>query len=422
MSQGLISAAVIVMVVSCVFALAMVCLRFIQSAALRHAVLSLGLLVACLAPLIRWIAPLRVEVAAPIAPVAPVFRGIESAALADPHIVIENVWVIENVLMGLWVCGVLFVLLPVAGGLIGLIRLRRMSAPYETTVVDMKMLTRRVNLQRPVDVRLGHSKLATSPLTWGIFRPAILLPADATGWSADRLEAVLLHELAHIRRLDCLWRLLARLACALFWFNPLVWIVARRHAAETELAADRLAISTGIRSSIYADALLAAAFHQRTRLNALTLSHAGKADIESRILAVLSNHSGNANSSVIIGSAGSVAIAFLVVACIQPHSSAIRPVTQNTGFSRPVVDEPISPSSPRPADTHKQSSDPHLNPESRDYIYAREVDPRFNPDAREYIYHKEIDPRLNPDSREYIYGKEIAPRDNPDSREYVPRT
>ena len=74
---------------------------------------------------------------------------------------------------------------------------------------------------------------------WGLLAPnVILLPADADSWGEDRLRAVLLHELAHIRRNDWESRLIAQIMCAVYWFNPLVWFAARRMQVEAERACD----------------------------------------------------------------------------------------------------------------------------------------------------------------------------------------
>lgn len=107
-------------------------------------------------------------------------------------------------------------------------------------------------------VRLREGSVAT-PVVSGIFRPAILLPQGARHWDSFHRQTVLLHELAHVRRRDCLWQQIAGLACALFWFHPLVWRVAARMCREQELACDDLALSAGIDRRAYADLLLHAA-------------------------------------------------------------------------------------------------------------------------------------------------------------------
>ncbi len=69
---------------------------------------------------------------------------------------------------------------------------------------------------------------AAMPLTWGILHPVLLLPEEANLWPIDRRRAVLLHELAHVRRRDCLTQWLGLAACAAYWFNPQVWWAASR--------------------------------------------------------------------------------------------------------------------------------------------------------------------------------------------------
>ena len=70
-----------------------------------------------------------------------------------------------------------------------------------------------------------------------------MLPVAAQDWSDEQLRSVLLHELAHIKRRDVLGQLLAQFACALHWFNPLVWFAAWRLHVERERACDDLVLA-----------------------------------------------------------------------------------------------------------------------------------------------------------------------------------
>jgi len=94
------------------------------------------------------------------------------------------------------------------------------------------------------------------PMTWGIRRPAILLPADANDWTDDRRRDVLLHELAHVKRHDFLVQLIARVACAVYWFHPLAWLAATRLREERERACDDQVLRAGATPSAYATHLL----------------------------------------------------------------------------------------------------------------------------------------------------------------------
>src|SRR3546814_2039916 len=75
-----------------------------------------------------------------------------------------------------------------------------------------------------------------SPISWGVLRPTIVLSPHAVA-AVGEAEAIIAHELAHVARLDWAKLLAARLACALFWFNPLVWMLARESHQLREEAA-----------------------------------------------------------------------------------------------------------------------------------------------------------------------------------------
>src|SRR5690606_23535039 len=113
---------------------------------------------------------------------------------------------------------------------------------------------RRLGIRRRVRLRLLGPDAV--PMTWGVFRPVIMLPAGSMTWPGGRLRAVLLHELAHVARLDVLAHAAARLACAVFWFHPGIWYAARAMRREAESACDDRVLLAGVRPVDYAAELL----------------------------------------------------------------------------------------------------------------------------------------------------------------------
>lgn len=94
-----------------------------------------------------------------------------------------------------------------------------------------------------------------SPCAAGVCRPVILVPDDWCERPRSQRDPILLHELAHHRRRDPLWRWIGSLACALHWFNPLVWWLARRHALQAETACDAAVLAGGVAPECYANLL-----------------------------------------------------------------------------------------------------------------------------------------------------------------------
>lgn len=113
--------------------------------------------------------------------------------------------------------------------------------------------------------RVIESKECTVPFTTGILTPCVVVPPDFTTWHRSTIRAILLHELAHVRRHDVLTRVVADVACALNWFNPLVWLCARTCASEAEFACDDAVVQARVDPSVYAKQLvkLARAFRGR---------------------------------------------------------------------------------------------------------------------------------------------------------------
>jgi beta-lactamase regulating signal transducer with metallopeptidase domain len=160
------------------------------------------------------------------------------------------------VAIGVWLTGVVIVLSSMTIGRLALWRLSRSTHALQGAGWAVLLGGLRVTLKIRRPVLLVQSSNRVMPATWGWWRPIILLPAEAGHWSLDRRRMVLLHELAHVKRWDCLTQTIAGIAGALYWFNPLVWLAARRMCVERERACDDLALRGGWKPSEYATHLV----------------------------------------------------------------------------------------------------------------------------------------------------------------------
>jgi beta-lactamase regulating signal transducer with metallopeptidase domain len=171
--------------------------------------------------------------AQPVQPIlggAPAVRSLSAQALP--------------LLVEFWLAGVLFFTLRTAGSLIYLERLRRAAS----TSVAPKLLAKcrelqaRLGLQRVI--RFCECRWLDAPAVIGWFRPVVLLPVRAlTGLTEDQIEAVIAHELAHIRRFDAFVNLFQVIAESLLFFHPAVWWLNKRVRTEREHCCDDVAIA-----------------------------------------------------------------------------------------------------------------------------------------------------------------------------------
>jgi beta-lactamase regulating signal transducer with metallopeptidase domain len=156
--------------------------------------------------------------------------------------------------IALYCAGVAAILLPtvIARGRLAITRRRAVR------LTEQRWLRRLREAGNSIAVSTSAVQLAASPdvavpVTWGVWRPVILLPDAAVDWPDDRLQAVLRHELVHVGAHDSAMRLAARVACAVFWFHPGVWWMARRFDADAEEASDDRVLLSGVRASDYAE-------------------------------------------------------------------------------------------------------------------------------------------------------------------------
>jgi beta-lactamase regulating signal transducer with metallopeptidase domain len=173
----------------------------------------------------------RVEIAAPnIAPhpdALTIVYGITSAPQsAQPFA--------QTALIALWIAG---------GTLLALYFMRahykfrkemKESLPVEHALVKA-WLSRHKSI-RPISVR--QSDKIRSPLTYGVFRPVILLPAEASFLDDDKLRYILAHEDIHIRRFDYVWKFVFAAVLCIYWFHPLVWLMYVLANRDIELSCD----------------------------------------------------------------------------------------------------------------------------------------------------------------------------------------
>jgi beta-lactamase regulating signal transducer with metallopeptidase domain len=214
---------------------------------------------------------------------------IRVADLAPRHQAAGSDWI--QLALAAYVAGVLVALVPTA---IASIRARRMLSRARVLdgdpswVSDFEDSRLRFDVRR--EVRLFGSREVDVPMTWGFLRPVILMPSAAGGWTRQERRMVLRHELAHVRGGDWAFGLAARFACALYWFHPGAWWIARSLRRDTERAADDRVISSGVARSDYAELLIAASMAgmKAPRVEtALALSGRGRGPLRARLTAIL---------------------------------------------------------------------------------------------------------------------------------------
>ena len=172
-----------------------------------------------------------------------------------------------------WALGLSAYLLVVSGllcwVLAGRLRIRRWLKEGEAVINSRVLDTFRQAGERlglPGEIPVLEHPGVPAPLTCGILYPVIILPIDfAGGLSGTELRAVALHELAHVRRHDTVVFTLVSLLRAVFFFQPLLWIAARRISCLAELDCDRVALETGEDPAAYAELLTRIAFRLSDR-------------------------------------------------------------------------------------------------------------------------------------------------------------
>ncbi len=234
----------------------------------------------------------------------------------------------------LWGLGTALVIAWAAFGRVGLALIERRSAAVTSDpwreIVDATRV--QLGVRRPIAI-YQNDKVG-APMTWGMLRPVLVVPPESVSWSNALRQSVAAHEVAHVARRDYLIQLMATLACAVYWFHPLAWFMARRMRQAAERACDDQVLALGATGDEYAAHLIGVARSARhLRLSgAVAIGMARPSTLEGRIVAVLdearsrSTPGATARRTV----AGVTALALIVV-------GTVRPVAATPVESEPIV-------------------------------------------------------------------------------------
>jgi len=182
-----------------------------------------------------------------------------------------------------------------------------------------------------------------TPMTWGVFRPVILVPEYVEDWSAEQRDMVIRHERAHIERRDWLWQGFAQVMTAVFWFHPLVWLALVQIRKEAEHAADDATLATGVQAPDYADRLLAVARQLSGPSTIAGVAMVRRPALMSRIAAILDT----ARTRSSAGSGARIGVVLATLALLIPLSAfQNRPIYHagEDGVTPPSVAHKVDPS------------------------------------------------------------------------------
>jgi beta-lactamase regulating signal transducer with metallopeptidase domain len=240
------------------------------------------------------------------------------------------------VLAGLWLLGCVAVLVRLALGTATVSRMaiRGQRVTDEKWLGLLHRLAVTLNISRPLTLLRGDA--LGVPVTWGIVYPIVLLPDDADAWPEERRRYVLVHEMAHVKRLDAFTQLIAQFSLAIFWFNPLVWVAAQQMRRERENACDDYVLTHGTKPSEYATDLLQLVQdidtegHRAAAPAFAALAMARRSEFEGRMLSILNpriRRTGLGRKGVVMGLLSTLIIAAPLAAFSPFSTSQPRPLS-----------------------------------------------------------------------------------------------
>jgi bla regulator protein BlaR1 len=267
-------------------------------ASVRHLLLTCTFMVLLALPIATFVAPsfsLNVEDKAPPQSVkqltvVPSETSTETRTVNLPGSTSSRVQSItssaKTIVWVVWLSGAALLLVKLATSLLRLRAIRRSAIPSLEINERLQELARETGLPQSIESLL-HDDVVV-PFTYGVRRPVILLPNDAWTWNEMDLRRVFVHELEHIKRRDWSVQVMARVVCAIYWFQPLVWIAWGKICLEAERACDDAVLSRTDQTD-YAEQLVNLARRLANTLAPPVLSMANRSDLSRRVSSILDN-------------------------------------------------------------------------------------------------------------------------------------
>jgi uncharacterized protein (TIGR03435 family) len=288
---------------------------------------------------------------------APVVSHAARAVVAQSPAVL-----LPGIMAAVWLCGFVGVVL------VWCVRWRRMSVAMRNAVPlldgrEVRALRRIESVggvRKRIEIFLSSASL--EPGIFGIARPILVWPEGISAQLDDaHVEAILAHEVGHVRRRDNLFAAIHMLVEAIFWFHPLVWFLGTRLVEEREVACDEEVLELGSERQVYAESILKICeFCVGSPL--ACVSGVTGADLKKRIVRIMTSVASRRldfRKKLLLGAAGLLAIAVPVafgVAYAVPRAAPLGRKSQNAGANVPEYKYEVASIKPNKSGGNSHSS------------------------------------------------------------------
>ncbi|MEA1981070.1 MAG: M56 family metallopeptidase, partial [candidate division Zixibacteria bacterium] len=195
-----------------------------------------------------------------------------------------------QLLIIIWISGFIMVILRSIIGESISSYIKNRSFPVSSDKISeiANSISKEIHLSRKF--KIYYSKHISVPFVTGLKNYRIILPQKAVDWPDDKIEMVLTHEFAHIKRKDTFWIIISSLVSALYWYNPLVWVCRKKMIIDAEIVCDNYVLQNGANAQSYAKYLLNIARNLKYNflVSPVNVNMARKTQLEGRLMSILS--------------------------------------------------------------------------------------------------------------------------------------